>query len=156
MVIHRVSVPTKKKIRKALKAAGLAQYRHCWEHFKMMCNVFYGRGAWRITPRGVSVNGEIKVPVEDYKIFVENMPRDTNPEVLKELSDVPKEESEPQTDALKSDDPKPQEEISSKRTEEVEIEADDEKPTFKCSKRGCDYVGYTEKALKAHKTRMDH
>jgi len=45
---------------------------------------------------------------------------------------------------------------------EAEVPGDDDtsekadKPTFHCSKRGCAYVGYTEKALEAHKRRAGH
>jgi hypothetical protein len=127
-------------VRNALRRSGFSAYKSAWKAFMDKCDAIAGKGRWKITDAGVQHGGEIVLAPENYEAFVFGVRVATaavpRPAPVLPAPEEPKKEPAPAGDDGASD------------------KAD--KPTFHCDKRGCPYVGYTEKALEAHKRRAGH
>jgi hypothetical protein len=123
-------------IKKYLKRGGFAGYREYWKLFRLACDAVFGVHGWVVNEDGVYVDGYLRVPVSGYKELMGIVPPvavQRQPEIIE--SAIPKHEIDPAA---------------------VTFAKDADEPTFACDKKNCSYVGFTKKALEAHKKRAGH
>jgi hypothetical protein len=123
-------------IRNHLKRINFPNHKRYWKFFQMALDGVFGKRQWTMKAEGVYVNGQLQVPASEYAVFLGIAPK-KRAVVSSEMVGGDRAPTEKTFES--SDDTK---------------EADE--PTFKCSAKGCSYIGYTNKALEAHKRRAGH
>lgn len=135
-------------IRKYLKRGNFPNAKKYWRLFRLACDTIYGAHQWAVKDDGVYAYGSLVVPASEYGALLGILPKQ-HPEIESTLPNVV-------ADVNKADLPVAKEPAPVERFESADDTKDADEPTFKCPEEGCSYVGYTKKALEAHKRRVGH
>lgn len=135
---------SKPVVRSLLKRAGVGEYKRYVEFFMEKLSCAFGP-SWTATHGGVYVNGALVLPEARVRAFLIDEPITPAVAVARMA-------------AAAVSAPPPAAVVDSRPAvvEEDPVAPTVVEPTFRCKKKGCEYAGYTKKALEAHCRRTGH